>query len=145
MLGLAAVETVLFSEFAEPSVVYLFNTAAVVYMSAGVLAWARRPSNRMGALLCLSALIVLAAGLQNTAPPALVAVGLILGVAPITTVFHALLAFPSGRVSGRGPIALVLLGYFVTIVLQARTTCSRTRLPRRTCWRWRTIRTSSTR
>ena len=119
-IALAAIEGVLFGAVpGQPLVVALFLVVAAIYVSTGVLAWARRPSNRMGALLCLSAFIVLAAGLQNTTPPVLIAVGLILGVAPIAAVFHTLLAFPSGRVARGLPLALVILGYVVTIVLQS--------------------------
>ncbi|MBV9922290.1 MAG: hypothetical protein JOY78_15765 [Pseudonocardia sp.] len=100
--------------------VFLFPSVAGVYGGAGLLAWDRRPSNRLGALLCASALVVLAAGLENCATlPALAAAGLIVAAAPIASVFHVLLVFPSGRVGDRPARALVALGYVVTIVLQA--------------------------
>ncbi len=117
---LTAVEAVLFvSAPAQPWQALLFSAAAVTFISAGVLAWIRRPSNRMGPLLYLSGIIVVLAGLQNTSSPGLVAVGLILGVVPIATVLHGLLAFPSGRL-GRGlPLVLVTLGYLITVLVEA--------------------------
>ena len=115
-----ALEAVLFvSAPAQPWQALLFSAAAVTFLSAGVLAWIRRPSNRMGPLLYLSGIIVVTAGLQNTTFPALVAAGLILGVVPIATVTHGLLAFPSGRL-GRGlPLVLTTLGYLITVLAEA--------------------------
>jgi signal transduction histidine kinase len=117
---LAGVEIALFAaEPPQPWVVYLFPAVAVVDTTAGVLAWERRPSNGMGAILCLGGLVVLLAGLLNTTVPALAAIGLVLAAAPIGAVFHALLAFPSGRLNARLPAALVALGYVITIGLQS--------------------------
>ena len=118
--GLAGVETALFgAEPGQPWVVYLFPAVAVVYATSGVIAWSRRPSNRMGAVLYLGALVVLVAGLLNTSVPALAAAGLVLAAAPIGAVFHALLAFPSGQLKGRAAAPLVALGYLITIALQS--------------------------
>jgi signal transduction histidine kinase len=117
---LAGVEIALFAaEPPQPWVVLLFPVVAVVYVSVGVIASDRRPSNRMGAILYLGGLVVLLAGLLNTSVPALEVTGLVLAAAPIGVVFHALLAFPSGRLNGRWPAALVALGYVITIGLQA--------------------------
>jgi signal transduction histidine kinase len=117
---LAGVETALFA--AEPSppwVVYLFPAVAAAYATSGVIAWGRRPSNGMGPVLYLGGLVILLAGLLNTSVPALAAAGLVLAAAPIGAVFHALLAFPSGRLNGRVAAALVALGYVITIALQS--------------------------
>ncbi|HWF74848.1 MAG TPA: histidine kinase [Solirubrobacteraceae bacterium] len=99
-------------------VLLLFAAVGVEYGLAGILAWSRRPSNGIGALLCLGGLTLLGADLQNTGPPALVAAGLILGQAPIAVILHILLAFPSGRLRGRRDRALVLAGYLVTIAIE---------------------------
>ncbi|MDQ6803772.1 MAG: histidine kinase [Actinomycetota bacterium] len=99
-------------------VLLLFAAVGVAYVLAGVLAWSRRPSNGIGALLCLGGLMLLGADLQNTGPPSLVAVGLILGQAPIAVILHILLAFPSGRLRGGLDRALVIAGYLVTIVVE---------------------------
>jgi signal transduction histidine kinase len=100
-------------------VLLLFSGVGLGYMLAGLLAWSRRPSNRTGALLCLGGFTVLLAALQNTDVPGLVAVGLILGEAPIAVILHILLAFPSGRLERPLPRELVAAGYVITIVLQA--------------------------
>jgi len=85
----------------------------------GLLARSWRPSNRIGARVCVGGLALLAAALDNTDDPGLVAVGLILAVAPIGVIMHILLAFPSGRCQGAATRALVVAGYVITIVLQA--------------------------
>lgn len=120
-LLVAGVEVALFVD--HPSapvwVLLLYVGVGVEYVLAGLLAWSRRPSSRTGALLCAGGLVLLAAALENTELPGLVAVGLVLAAAPIGVILHILLAFPSGRVSGPLPRALVASGYLITIVLQA--------------------------
>jgi hypothetical protein len=100
-------------------VLLLFSAVGLGYVLAGLLAWSRRPSNRTGPLLCLGGFTLLLAALQNTDAPGLVAVGLILGEAPIAVILHILLAFPSGRLERPLPRMLVGAGYVITIVLQA--------------------------
>jgi signal transduction histidine kinase len=97
----------------------VFVGVGVEYVLAGLLAWGRRPSNRTGMLLCAGGLSFLAAALQNTDVPGLIAIGLILGVAPIAVILHLLLAFPGGRCNGRAATALVVCGYVLTIIVQA--------------------------
>jgi signal transduction histidine kinase len=100
-------------------VLLLFSVVGIEFVLAGLIAWSRRPSNRTGALLCFGGLIVLAAGLLNAGLSGLVAVGLILGVAPIGVILHILLAFPRGRTNGSMARALVVSGYVITVALQA--------------------------
>jgi signal transduction histidine kinase len=97
----------------------LFVAVGVEYVLVGLLAWSWRPSNRIGALVCVGGLAFLAAALENTDVPGLVAVGLILAVAPIGVIMHILLAFPSGRCDVPATRALVVAGYVITIALQA--------------------------
>jgi signal transduction histidine kinase len=118
---LAGVEIVMFIDGpVRPAwVLVLFASVGLEFVGVGVIAWARRPSNRTGALLCVGGLSLLLAALQNTGFSALVAVGLVFGVAPIGVLLHILLAFPSGRLGGRLPRAVVVAGYVITIGLQA--------------------------
>jgi signal transduction histidine kinase len=102
-----------------PWAVVLFPVVAWVYLAAGVVAWLRRPSNRMGALLTAAAYVWLAAGLVNTPVPALIAVGLITATVPLAIIVHLLHGFPSGRLQGRVSGVTVLVGYVVCVVLQA--------------------------
>jgi signal transduction histidine kinase len=98
---------------------YLFVGVGAEYVLAGLLAWMRRPSNRTGMLLVAAGLAFLVAALSNTDVPGLLAIGLILAVAPLAVILHLLLAFPGGRCHGRGVKALVIAGYVITIVFQA--------------------------
>jgi signal transduction histidine kinase len=118
---LTGVEVVLFldSGFSPVWVLLLFAGVGFEFVIVGLVAWSRRPSNRLGPLLYVGGLIFLVAALQNTNSSALVAVGLIFSAAPIAVLLHILLAFPSGRLNSRLPRALVLAGYVITIGLQA--------------------------
>lgn len=92
--------------------------AGLVYAAAGLLAWWRRPSNRLGVILVAGAAVWLATGLGNAALPGLAAVGVVVATVPLGVVVHLVLAFPSGRL--RSPTArwTVVVGYGVCLVLQ---------------------------
>jgi signal transduction histidine kinase len=120
-LLLAAVEVVLLADsgFHPLWVVLLFPASALLYFGTGVFAWARRPSNGMGALIVLGGFFSLAAGLANTGIEGLVAIGLVFATVSLAVVVHLLHAFPSGRLRGMASRATVAVGYFVVFVLQA--------------------------
>lgn len=121
VLALGAVEiALLFSPPVDPPwQVVLFPVVGWVYLAAGVTAWLRRPSNRMGPLMVVGALAWIGAGLANTPVPWLQAVGLTLATVPLAVIIHLLLAFPSGRLRGTLSKATVVATYFVGLVLQA--------------------------
>jgi signal transduction histidine kinase len=118
---LAGIEAALFVDgpFEPLWVLLLFPFGGLVYVGAGTLAWSRRPSNRMGALIVCGGFVWLATGLANSTVPALIAVGLIVQTVPLAIAVHLLHAFPSGRLRGRASRITVAVGYFVTLVLQA--------------------------
>lgn len=99
--------------------VVAFIVVAWVYAAAGLAAWWRRPSNRIGRVMMLGAAAWLAAGLLNSGVPALIAVGMVMATAPLAVAVHLLHAFPSGRLMGGPARFTVAAGYFVAIVLQA--------------------------
>jgi signal transduction histidine kinase len=87
------------------------------FIGTGLLAWQRRPDNRFGALMvalgfayCLSGLIV------STEPWSFI-FGLHLIPLPYALLLHILVAFPTGRLHGRGERALVWAAYFVATVV----------------------------
>lgn len=90
-----------------------------VYAAAGLLAWHRRPGNRMGMLVALGGFAVLAGILGNTDVPALIAVGSVAATLVLAVTVHLLLAFPSGRVQGLPARVTVVAAYAVSLVLQA--------------------------
>lgn len=91
----------------------------LVYIFAGVIAWQRRPSNRMGFLIVYAGFAVFLGGIVNTGVPALVAIGAIFATLALPAIIQLLLAFPTGRFSTRPARILVGASYFLTIVLQA--------------------------
>ena len=82
--GLGAVQVVLIYSGgpAPPWQVVLPAAVGWVYVTAGVVAWLRRPSNRTGALFTVGGLVWLASGFLNVPQSTLVAFGLIVHWAP---------------------------------------------------------------
>ena len=119
-LGLVQIALLLSLPAGAPHLVLCcFAVGAWIYLTAGIVAWLRRPSNRLGAIMVAGALAWLAAGFANTATPALIAGGLILATLPLAVVFHLLHAFPSGRLHGTASRVTVAVGYAICLVLQA--------------------------
>jgi signal transduction histidine kinase len=118
---LAAVEVVLIvTGPVDPAWVgCLIPVTAGIYLAAGVLAWSRRPSSGIGALLTAGALTLLLAGLINTDQAALIAVGRVTATVIVAVAVHLLVAFPSGRLTSGPSRALVAAAYFTAIVLEA--------------------------
>lgn len=119
--GAVAVEAVLLvgSPQAPYWMLMTLPGTGLVYAAVGALAWVRRPSNGMGALFCAGAVVWLVSGLVNTGYPAFIAAGQLVATVPVAIVLHALLAFPSGRLTTRPARILTALGYLVTTVVLA--------------------------
>ncbi|HEY0279954.1 MAG TPA: ATP-binding protein [Solirubrobacterales bacterium] len=119
-LLLAGIEVVLMADGPISSIwqIYLFPGYALIYIFTGLFAWARRPSNGMGALIVAGGFTWIAAGLVNTEVPGLVAIGLVFSTVPLAVIVHLLHAFPSGRLRGAASKWTVAVGYFVVLILQ---------------------------
>ncbi len=117
----AGIEVVLMADGPISSIwaVYLFPAYALLYVFTGLFAWARRPSNGMGALIVAGGFTWFAAGLINTAQPGLIAIGLVATSVPLAVIVQLLHAFPSGRLRGIASKWTVAVGYFVALVMQA--------------------------
>ena len=89
------------------------------YLVAGLIAWWRRPGNGCGAIMVVGGLAVLGAGLGTSSVPALGAVGSICATVVLAVLVHLLHAFPSGRVRGGAPAAIVIAAYTTSLVLEA--------------------------
>ncbi|MDQ3716152.1 MAG: sensor histidine kinase, partial [Actinomycetota bacterium] len=89
----------------------------VLFVVAGLLAWARRPDSSIGGLLTVAGLtwllsrVLLWAG-DNAA---VFTIGLVLVLAPIAFVAHLAVAFPSGRMASRLE-RLIVVGSYVVIL-----------------------------
>ncbi len=94
----------------------LVNSA--LYLAAGLIAWRRRPHNRIGVLMVLTGLSIWLTILIHVPDRFLSTVGIISATLPLALTLHLLLAFPSGRVRGRFPRVLVAGVYAASTVLQ---------------------------
>jgi signal transduction histidine kinase len=86
------------------------------YVVAGLIAWDRRPANRMGRLMVLTGLAWLTRQLQYSNSAFLFTVCFILGDVPYALYGHSALAYPTGRVKDRAERALVIAGYTTVLV-----------------------------
>ncbi len=96
----------------------LIPVTAGAYVVAGVVAWLRRRSSDIGALLVSGGFIWLAAGFGNAGVPALIALGAVSATVPLAVIVHLLVSFPSGRLTTRPLRALVGGAYVTSLVLQ---------------------------
>src|SRR3954447_11632108 len=92
--------------------------AAWAFIGGGVVAWTSRPGNRIGPLMVIAGLLLLAGSLSAAEHPLPFTVGVL--VAPLSTaVFaHLLPAFPSGRLGSTSERVVVGLAYADATVLQ---------------------------
>ncbi|HTU15200.1 MAG TPA: ATP-binding protein [Solirubrobacterales bacterium] len=101
-----------------PWVVALFPAMALVYVAAGLAAWTRRPSSRLGLIMIFGGGIWLLAGMVNIDSPALAAVGAITRILGIGVIVHLLISFPTGRLHTRAERLVVAGGYFACLILE---------------------------
>ena len=87
------------------------------YLVAGLIAWDRRPGNRMGRLMVLAGFAVLARQLRYSDSAFLFTVCFILGDVGYALIGHSALAYPTGRVKDRAERALVVAGYATVLTL----------------------------
>jgi signal transduction histidine kinase len=96
----------------------LFPATASVYMAAGLVAWWRRPSNRLGTIMVVGGLSRFTSGLESFNEPVLAAIGVVLQTVLLALAVHLLLAFPSGRLRSTAARWTVASAYLTSLVLQ---------------------------
>ncbi len=96
----------------------LFPVVGVVYVAAGLLAWARRPSSRLGLLILAGGWASMLAGVGNIDAPATLAIGAVTATLILAVVAHLLVGFPTGRLKTPAERGVVVAGYVVCLVLQ---------------------------
>jgi signal transduction histidine kinase len=84
---------------------------AWAFLVAGLVAWARRPENRLGPLLAAAGIALLLRQLRYSDDPLVFTLFFALGEVSYALVAHSVLAYPSGRVNGRPERALMKVGY----------------------------------
>ncbi len=87
------------------------------FITAGLIAWWRRPENRFGSLMTLVGFAWFAGALSQSDSPGVFIVGVMLGAIPFGVLIHMLLAFPAGQVEGRWPRFFVGLAYVDVAIL----------------------------
>jgi signal transduction histidine kinase len=93
--------------------------SAWVFVFAGLLAWGRRPNNRLGAIMAFAGFAFLVDLFDTFSNRALSAFGVITVTVPLAAVVHLLLAFPTGTLRSRLARWTVIAGYLVSLVLQS--------------------------
>ena len=99
-------------------VAVLFPAVALAYAAAGLVAWGRRPNNRMGTILLFGGAVWLVTGLANSDVVVLSAIGVVVASVPLAVVVHLVMAFPSGHVRSPAARWTVVVAYGVCLVLQ---------------------------
>jgi signal transduction histidine kinase len=89
------------------------------FAGTGLYAWYRRPANRTGPLLTAIGFTWFFQALESADNVVVFAIGAFGLTVPFAILIHLLLTFPSGRIEGRLRGALIGLGYFVTVAMQA--------------------------
>ena len=86
------------------------------FLVAGIAAWARRPANRLGRLLVVTAFAILARQLRYSHDPVVFTVFFALGDIPYALAGHSVFAYPFGRIRSAPERALVIAGYVTVAV-----------------------------
>ena len=86
------------------------------FLVAGLIAWSRRPANRLGTLMVAAGFALLLRQLRYSHDALAFSVFFLLGELGYALVAHSALAYPSGRVRDRAEAWLVRVGYATVIV-----------------------------
>jgi signal transduction histidine kinase len=92
--------------------------SAWVYVFAGLLAWGRRPNNRLGAIMVFAGFALLLDLFNNLPSTLLSSFGVTVATLPLAVVVHLLLAFPTGTLRSALARGTVIAGYVVCLALQ---------------------------
>jgi signal transduction histidine kinase len=96
-------------------------SVGLAFLLAGTLAWARRPANPLGVLMVVTAFALLLRQLRYSHDPVLFTAFFGLGDIGYALVPHAVLAYPSGRVTDRLERVLVKVAYATAVALPLAT------------------------
>jgi len=102
----------------DPPQLALWESIVVLYFASGLVALWRQPHNPFGSLLILAGLVHWCAGMQTVPVLGLSAIGYLTRSLPLAIVIHIILAFPTGRLTGRAARFAVVLAYLTSTVLE---------------------------
>jgi signal transduction histidine kinase len=86
------------------------------FLGVGLYAWWRRPENRVGTLMVVTAFAWFVGIFTNVEPAALFSIGFLVSNLFLAPAIHLLLAFPSGQLAGRQDRILVVFTYLILTV-----------------------------
>jgi signal transduction histidine kinase len=116
VLGLIAYRVQVDDFFSPSDRALAIVAVAWAFFVAGLVAWSRRPANRLGPLLLAAAFALLLRQLRYDHDPLLFTGFFALGDLSYALVGHSVLAYPTGRVTDRAERALVKAGYAAVLV-----------------------------
>ena len=102
----------------DPVQVFLMEWVAVPYVTAGVIAWWRRPASRLGPLMVAGGLASAFSGWQLAEAAGPYTFGAAFDIVPAALFIHVCLAFPDGRLRSKFEGALVGVAYALAVGLQ---------------------------
>ena len=100
--------------FTTPARASAIVIGAWLFLAAGLVAWSRRPSNRLGPLMAVAGIALLLRQLRYSHDAFLFTVFFVVGELAYWVVAHAVFSYPSGRVTDRLERALIKVGYTAT-------------------------------
>jgi signal transduction histidine kinase len=116
---LTAVLAALNAELYQPALrVLLVWWITLPYIFAGMVAWRRRPDSAFGPLMILAGFITQLSMLQWTSLPLPNTIGQLCDLLVAAVWLHIFLAYPTGRLPGRGERVVVAVGYVAALGLQ---------------------------
>ena len=121
VLGAVAYRVQVDDLFSPPGRAIAIVAVAWAFLVAGLVAWARRPANRLGPLMLAAAFALLLRQLRYEHDPLVFTVFFALGDVSYALVGHSVFAYPSGRVVDRAERALIAIGYAVVLIFPLAT------------------------
>ena len=102
--------------FTTPARATAIATGGLLFVVAGLVAWRRRPANRLGPLMAAAGFGLLLRQLRYSHDPFLFTAFFAVGELSYWVVAQAVFSYPSGRITDRLERVLIATGYTVTLL-----------------------------
>ena len=116
VLDIVATATSRHAEFSAATLTMALVTG-VIYIATGLIAATRRPESRVGLLLCITGLVILASLLSQSNHALLYTIGLICFWIPPAILTHIVLTFPTGRIRSWTEWVLIVAAYSAALAI----------------------------
>jgi signal transduction histidine kinase len=114
-VGLGGLVAITAASEITPIHAVLLHWLSLSYSVSGLVAWWRRPANRIGPLMVLTGFTTLGSTLYWAENAVAHTVGVALDLVPAVLIVHVFLAYPTGRLRGRFERVLLTIGYVAAI------------------------------